>query len=737
MKNISIIVPVWNEEKNIQPLVEQIHQALINITTQYEIVFVDDHSTDNSVVLINALAKMYPIQLHIKQGKKGKAYSLLEGFAHAKYPVLCMIDADLQYSPEYIPQMMAQIEDGKDIVVANRKRYEAGFMRKTMSKVFHSVFAKSLHGFDEDVQSGLKVFKKSVVKHLELNPSSWTFDMEFLLKARHAGYKIGSVDIEFLKRYAGSSKIAMVRSSAEIGYSALKLKVQDTGVVPFSEDASQNKGAGFHAKGAEFVHHTDLPMEESAFSPLTRKQKITLLGLLGLLVASFVFNWHATLVGIISVLTIIYFTDLLFNFFLIYRSYFKEPEINVPSQAITKVSEDAWPRYSILCPLYKEWAVLPQFVKAMSALDYPKDKLQVMLLIEEDDTESQEKIAAMNLPYYFDVVVVPDSKPKTKPKALNYGISRVTGEYVVIYDAEDVPDPLQLKRAVLAFKDADKSIICIQAKLNFYNPDQNLLTRMFTIEYSLWFNLVLTGLQSIHAPIPLGGTSNHFRTADIITLRKWDPFNVTEDADLGMRLMKKGFRTALINSTTMEEANSDTMNWIKQRSRWIKGYIQTYFVHMRNPKSFFATNRPQDLFIFQLIIGGKILSMLINPVMWLLTIAYFAFTPITGDFIRSLYLAPVFYMGVFSMFIGNFLYMYYYMLGAAKREQWSLVPFALVTPLYWLGMSIAAALAVWEFIFKPHYWHKTQHGLHLEVDGNDMSGSVEKGQAQVAVATAQ
>lgn len=737
MKNISIIVPVWNEEKNIQPLVEQIHQALINVTDHYEIVFVDDHSTDNTVVLINALAKMYPIQLHTKQGKKGKAYSLLEGFKYAKYSVLCMIDADLQYSPNYIPLMMQEIENGMDIVVANRKKYEAGYMRKTMSKVFHSVFAKSLHGFDEDVQSGLKVFKKSIVKHLELNPSSWTFDMELLLKARHAGYKIGSVDIEFLKRHAGNSKIAMVRSSAEIGYSALKLKVQDTGVVPFSEDSSLNKGAGFHAKGAEFVHHTNLPMAESAFSPLTRKQKITMLGLLGLLVASFVFSWHATLVGIVSVITILYFTDLLFNFFLIYRSYFKEPEINVPTRSINKVSEDAWPRYSILCPLYKEWAVLPQFVKAMSALDYPKDKLQVMLLIEEDDTESQEKIAAMNLPYYFDVVIVPDSKPKTKPKALNYGISRVTGEYVVIYDAEDVPDPLQLKKAVLAFQKADKNIICIQAKLNFYNPDQNLLTRLFTIEYSLWFNLVLTGLQSIHAPIPLGGTSNHFRTADIIKLRKWDPFNVTEDADLGMRLMKKGFRTALINSTTMEEANSDTFNWIKQRSRWIKGYIQTYFVHMRNPKSFFATNRPQDLFIFQLIIGGKILSMVINPIMWLLTIAYFAFTPITGDFIRSLYLTPVFYMGVFSMFIGNFLYMYYYMLGAAKREQWSLVPFALVTPLYWLGMSIAAALAIWEFVFKPHYWHKTQHGLHLEMDSDDVSGSMQKGQAQVAVATAQ
>lgn len=737
MNNISIIVPVWNEENNILPLVEQINLALTGVVENYEIVFIDDKSTDNTVAVINSLATLYPIQLHTKQGKKGKAYSLLEGFKYAKYDVISMIDADLQYSPSYLPQMINEINNGKDIVVANRKKYEAGFMRKTMSKVFHSVFARALHGFTEDVQSGLKVFKKDVVEHFEINPSSWTFDMEFLLKARHAGYKIGTVDIEFKKRHAGDSKIAMVRSSAEIGFSAMKLKVQDNGLVPFSQKASSIKGAGFHAKGKEFVHHTNLPVSESAYQPLTRQQKAIIVTLLSMLAASLILNWHATLVTLISVLTVVYFADLLFNFFLIYRSYFKEPELNITTRQINQVSEDAWPSYTILCPLYKEWAVLPQFVKAMSALDYPKDKMQVMLLIEEDDTESQEKIAEMNLPYYFDVVIVPDSKPKTKPKALNYGISKATGEYVVIYDAEDVPDPLQLKKAVLAFGRAPKNVICIQAKLNFYNPDQNLLTRMFTIEYSLWFNLVLTGLQSIHAPIPLGGTSNHFRTADIIKLNKWDPFNVTEDADLGMRLTKKGFRTALINSTTMEEANSDTINWIKQRSRWIKGYIQTYFVHMRNPKSFFTQGRPFDFAIFQLIIGGKILSMLINPVMWLMTIAYFAFTPFVGEFIKSLFLAPIFYMAVFSMFIGNFLYMYYYMLGAAKREQWTLVPFALVTPIYWLGMSIAAAMALWEFAFKPHYWHKTQHGLHLDQNDGDMSGGLApKREAQIAPATA-
>src|SRR5258706_1512248 len=204
-----------------------------------------------------------------------------------------------------------------------------------------------------------------------------------------------------------------------------------------------------------------------------------------------------------------------------------------------------------------------------------------MLLLEKDDKETIKQINSTYLPSYFDIVIVPKSQPKTKPKALNYGLRVAKGEFVVIYDAEDIPDPMQLKKAVVAFNKAKKDVICIQAKLGFYNSNQNILTKLFTIEYCLWFDLVLTGLQSIHAPIALGGTSNHFRRKDIIMLKKWDPFNVTEDADLGMRIVKNGFSTAIINSYTMEEANSQLINWFRQRSRWIKGYLQTYFVHMR------------------------------------------------------------------------------------------------------------------------------------------------------------
>lgn len=285
---------------------------------------------------------------------------------------------------------------------------------------------------------------------------------------------------------------------------------------------------------------------------------------------------------------------------------------------------------------------------------------------------------------------------------------------MVIYDAEDIPERDQLKKAVIAFRKASSQVVCIQAKLNFYNPHQNLLTRIFTAEYSLWFDLVLTGLQSINATIPLGGTSNHFRKNVLLTLNGWDAFNVTEDADLGIRLVKNGKRTAIIDSTTYEEANSSLPNWFNQRTRWIKGYIQTYFVHSRDLKGFKFTFREPHLLTFQLVIGGKIFSMLVNPLMWALTVSYFIFRASIGDIVESFFPAPVLYIAFFSLVFGNFLYLYYYMIGAAKRNQWEIIPYILFTPFYWLCMSISAFRAVWEFVLKPFYWSKTRHGLHLQ-----------------------
>jgi glycosyltransferase XagB len=494
-----------------------------------------------------------------------------------------------------------------------------------------------------------------------------------------------------------------------------------------SDKVSQNNRKKSNAKsnflsfrGKKYYHFSKLKEDEMAFKRFDAFQILFLLTSTIVILISITLQTKLFFIAVIAVLSILYFIDLQFYILLIYKSLFKQPEIRISKKELKGVSDKDLPKYSVLCPLYKEKEILPQFIEAMENMDYPQKKLQVLLLLEENDKETIDAARNMGLSKKFEIIVVPHSVPKTKPKALNYGMDFVKGEYVVIFDAEDIPDRDQIKKAVLAFFKSSSKVVCIQAKLNFYNSKQNLLTRLFTLEYSLWFDLVLSGLYSIKGTIPLGGTSNHFKTSEINRLGRWDPFNVTEDADLGIRIAQKGYKTAVMNSYTFEEANSDLNNWFKQRSRWIKGYIQTYFVHMRKPWKFFKNATFIEFLTFQLILGGKTLSLFANPLMWLTTLAYFIFNQQVGPAIQSVFPPVIFYIAFFSALVGNFIYVYYYMIGAAKRNAWNLVPYAILVPFYWLAMSISAFFALWEFIFRLHYWQKTKHGLHLEKQKIDL-----------------
>ncbi|HXS15381.1 MAG TPA: glycosyltransferase [Candidatus Saccharimonadales bacterium] len=723
MRKISIVIPTYNEEANILPLVERIDTTLKLRNIPYEIIFVDDHSTDQTQAIISRILPLYPVSLHVKKGEKGKAFSLLEGFTYAKWNFICMIDADLQYPPEAIPEMIEKL-DFADIIVANRNWQTTPQLRYFLSRIQTALFNGLLHGISCDVQSGLKVFKKEIIERIPIHPSEWTFDLEFLLRANEAGYTLDTLPIPFYKREFGNSKIAVGKASLQIAYAAIKLKFSRPAIIPFHPINGFKKGKGFHYKGREFLHHSDLPVEEMAFFTVSSQQKIVLFFLSMLFIGGLVINWHITIISIFALLTFFYFIDLLFNFSLVFRNFSHQAEITIQDTDFTDRSD--WPRYTIFCPLYKEAAVLPQFVKAIQNLDYPQDKLQILLLLEENDAETLEMISTIELPNLFEIIIIPHSSPKTKPKALNYGLSFATGEYAVIYDAEDIPDAKQLKKAIVAFERSPSTIGCIQAKLNFYNPHQNLLTKLFTAEYSLWFDLILTGLQSLNAPLPLGGTSNHFRTKDLIRLRGWDSFNVTEDCDLGLRLSKQGYQTAIVNSTTYEEANSNIKNWFYQRGRWIKGYMQSYLVHMRNPQQFYQDQNGINFIYFQLVIGGKILSLFVNPLLWSITIIYFVFRSFAGNFIQSFFPPEIFYIGVFTLVFGNFIYLYSYMIAAVKREQYSVTKYTFFVPLYWLFMSLSAWSALYTMIFKPHYWAKTTHGLHLKhqpklVAGNGFS----------------
>lgn len=447
---------------------------------------------------------------------------------------------------------------------------------------------------------------------------------------------------------------------------------------------------------------------ECAIETLTRSQKWSLLGLL---VVSAVLLWldYVTYLLVLNALAILFYVGhSLYKFYLVWVALGRPVEIEISADELLALDDDSLPRYTLLIPLYRETALLDQLTSALCALDYPSEKLQVIILLEEDDTPTVEHCRELSLPANFELFVVPDGPPKTKPKACNYGLWQATGELLVIYDAEDIPEPDQLKKAVAAFRRADERVICLQAKLNYYNQRQNLLTKWFTMEYSMWFDLILPGLTVSHAPIPLGGTSNHFKTDKLRELGGWDPFNVTEDCDLGIRLHKHGYLTAVIDSTTWEEANSHLAGWIRQRSRWIKGYVQTYIVHSRHPLRLYRELGPGGFMSFQLTVGGTAVCLLLNPIYWAATITWFSARPLL---LASLFPMPVWILGSLCLLLGNFVFVYMGVAACLRRGYYDLAKIALLAPVYWVLMSVGAWKAALQLVVRPHYWEKTRHGL--------------------------
>lgn len=373
-----------------------------------------------------------------------------------------------------------------------------------------------------------------------------------------------------------------------------------------------------------------------------------------------------------------------------------------------QVPDDALPTYVVMVPAYREPDVMPRLVANLSALDYPPDRLDVMLLLEADDQETIDAASQLRLPGHFRVVLIPPSQPRTKPKALNYALTDTDAEIVTIFDAEDRPDPLQLRKVALTFAGADASVACVQCELGYFNADENVITRWFATEYRTWFSRFLPQLARADAPIPLGGTSNHIRREVLLEIGAWDPFNVTEDADLGIRLRRSGHRVAVLDSVTLEEANTDFVNWIKQRSRWYKGYLQTWLVHMRAPGRLRRDVGWAGFLRFNLFVGGTPLLALLNPIAWALLVMWFAFQP---QFILDIMPWPVYYSGLLGWVVGNTLFYYLNLTVAFELGLSKVFRAALALPAYWVMMSLAAVKALIQLVFNPSYWEKTEHGL--------------------------
>jgi glycosyltransferase XagB len=369
------------------------------------------------------------------------------------------------------------------------------------------------------------------------------------------------------------------------------------------------------------------------------------------------------------------------------------------------------PLYSIIVALYDEAAAAESLVRSLRALDYPPEKLQIILVLEPDDHATRAALQRLDPGAPFEIMIAPEAGPRTKPKALNAALALTRGEFVAVYDAEDRPASDQLHRALDAFFGNGRDAACVQARLTIDNTRDGCLPRMFTAEYAGLFDVLLPGLSARKLPLPLGGSSNHFRT-DILrdVARGWDPYNVTEDADLGMRLARLGYHSAVIGSTTYEEAPADVGPWIRQRTRWFKGWSQTWCVHMRHPVRLARELGFSGFMTFQLVVGGTVLSALVHPVFavtLIYSIAMGTFFPVGADLAGAI----LFGLSNGALVAGYLTSAALGLIGLKRRGLLSQAWVLLLMPLHWLLLSAAAWRALYQLLRDPYRWEKTAHGL--------------------------
>ncbi len=367
-----------------------------------------------------------------------------------------------------------------------------------------------------------------------------------------------------------------------------------------------------------------------------------------------------------------------------------------------------WPFYSVLVPLYREAAVVPQLMRAMASLDYPASRLEILLLVESDDAETLQALAKERAASHFKLALVPPGSPRTKPRALNHGLTRAQGELVTVYDAEDLPETDQLKRAALLFNHLPEEFVCLQARLVIDNGRDSWFARMAAMEYAALFDAVKCGLAADDLPIALGGTSNHLKRGALDALGGWDAWNVTEDADLGYRISRAGWRVGDLASATYEEAPITFRAWLGQRRRWFKGWMQTLIAHGRDSREAIRAGGLWNWSMTMVQLVGVVGGGLLYPIL----IAHFAWHAWSGWLFQrdSWAMLMANSVAIATIGAGALAMLVPTIIGLKRRGALHLLPWALTLPAYLVLISLACWLALADLLRRPFHWEKTQHG---------------------------
>ena len=444
----------------------------------------------------------------------------------------------------------------------------------------------------------------------------------------------------------------------------------------------------------------------SAGAPFSTWQSIAGAGAIGLLIGGLAVQPDATLAALTALVALPFLCVTALRLVAL-RQVLARPATKGRGGARSPRTPDhLLPVYTVLVPVFHEANVLPGLIQSLRALDYPPAKLEIFLILEAVDTETQAAVLKLALPGNFRSLIVPDRGPQTKPKALNYALQFARGDFVVVYDAEDRPQPGQLRRAWDAFRQAPPELACLQA----HNPRRSFFTRQFAIEYSVLFDAILPALEKLRLPVPLGGTSNHFPRATLLEIGAWDPFNVTEDADLGVRIARLGYQTGVLASTTWEEAPPVFRVWLTQRTRWLKGWMQTYLVHTRQPRRLNKELGLRAAIGFHALMGGLIGSALVHPVFYGL-LAYHWLSGSLLEPAETVAGSVLWTISLINLAIGYGVSILVGVISVWRRRRLDLAVSALLMPVYWLLISFAAYRALYQLVRDPYLWEKTEHGV--------------------------
>lgn len=385
-----------------------------------------------------------------------------------------------------------------------------------------------------------------------------------------------------------------------------------------------------------------------------------------------------------------------------------ESQDSVANQRAARDARILWPTFTVLVPLYREAAVIEQLIWALERLDYPPDRLEVLLLLEPDDDQTLYALQDIPRPSFLHPVILLEGFPRTKPRALNAGLALATGELLCVFDAEDIPEPDQLKLAAIMFASAGPEVHCLQARLAIDNAPDGWLPRMMAVEYAALFDVIKAGLAGMGLPVPLGGTSNHFRRTSLVKLGGWDAWNVTEDADLGLRIARARGQVLELPSTTFEEAPIRFGGWLRQRRRWLKGWMQTGICHGRMPLRVIEDMGRLAWLVAGLQVAGIVIGALTYPFFAI----WAGWNLWTGDIFEAAdpLMLTANSLAIGTLLAGSVCMIVPALIGLIRRRAWDLMPWVLTMPVYLLLVSLAAWIALIDLVRRPFHWAKTEHG---------------------------